>query len=116
MAYDRWINDFKNPEKTRESGDSYCYGIYKSTHRAASQFLSEIAPKYPEATQYLESAAKHFAHEAELLDSGADLLWWDAPKGPDAERNARAVKLLTEARESYASGIKEIKRALLSLP
>jgi hypothetical protein len=115
MAYDRWISDFRNPEKTREAGDSYCYGVYKSTHRAASQFLSEIAPKYPEATKHLESAAKHFAHEADLLDSGADLLWWEAPKGPDAERNAKASELLSKARKSYASGIDEIERAVQAI-
>ncbi len=115
MAYDRWINDFRNPEKTREAGDSYCYGIYKSTHRAASEFLTEIAPKYPEATQHLERAAKYFEDEADILDSGADLLWWDAPKGPDAERNAKAAELLSKARESYASGIDEIQRAVQAM-
>ncbi len=112
MAYDRWINDFGNPDKTREAGDSYCYGIYKSTHRAASDFLMEIAPKYPEASEHLKKAAEHFKAEADALDSGADLLWWDAPKGPDAERNAKAVELLSKSRESYASGMREIERAL----
>ena len=112
MAYDRWINDFKDPEKTRENGDSYCYGIYKSTHRAASEFLKEIAPKYPEIFEHLKMAAEHFKAEADTLDSGADLLWWDAPKGPDAERNLKAVNLLSKARESYASGIMEIEKAL----
>jgi hypothetical protein len=112
MAYDRWISDFRNPEKNREAGDSYCYGIYKSTHRAASEFLGEIAPKYPDAAEHLKSAAEHFKTEADTLDSGADLLWWDAPKGPDAERNAKAVELLSKAMESYASGVQEIEKAL----
>lgn len=115
MAYDRWINDFKDPEKKRAAGDSYCYGIYKSTHRAASDFLKEIAPKYPEVASYLNSAAEHFKAEADVLDQGADLLWWGAPEGPDAERNAKAVKLLSRARENYASGIKEIEKALKAM-
>jgi len=113
MAYDRWINDFKNPEKKREAGDSYCYGIFKSTHRAAYDFLMEIAPDYPEAAEHLRKAGKHFKAEADMLDSGADLLWWDAPQGPDAERNSKAVELLSKSRESYANGIQEIKKALL---
>ena len=116
LAYERWIDDFKNnPKKTRGSGDAYCYGIYKSTHRAASEFLQEIAPKYPKATQHLESAAKHFAAEADGLDRGADLLWWQSPKGPDLERNAKAAELLSKARDSYAKGIEEIEKALALL-
>ena len=46
-CYDRWINDFRDPERKRDMGDAYCYGIYRSTHRAAAAFLREIAPKYP---------------------------------------------------------------------
>ncbi len=113
MAYDRWISDFRNPEKKRESGDSYCYGIFKSTHRAASDFLTEIAPNYPEAAEHLKKAGEHFKTEADMLDSGTDLLWWNAPQGPDAERNAKAVELLSKARESYAGGMQEIEKALM---
>ena len=116
LAYDRWISDFKNnPKKTRGSGDAYCYGIYNSTHQAASEFLKEIAPKYPEATKHLELAAKHFAAEADVLEQGADLPWWQSPEGPDLERNAKAAELLSKARENYASGVEEIERALKSV-
>ena len=100
LCYDRWITDFGNPDKERGSGDSYCYGIYRSTHRTASEFLNEIAPKYPDAAQHLKQAAEHFAAEADILYQGEDLLWWNSPKGPDAERNAKAVELVTKARES----------------
>ena len=115
MAYDRWISDFRDPEKTRSSGDSYCYGIYRSTHRAAAEFLEEIAPNYPEATERLRSAAAHFRSEAGILDSGADLLWWNSPHGPDADRNAKVADLLSKARESYAHGIQEIEKALAAI-
>jgi len=40
------------------------------------------------------------------------LLWWNAPEGPDAKRNAKASELLGKARDSYASGIQEIEKAL----
>ncbi|MBC8233597.1 effector binding domain-containing protein [bacterium] len=116
LAYDRWINDFKNdPNRLRGSGDAYCYGIYKSTHRAASEFLKEIAPKYPETAKHLELAAKHFAAEADVLEQGADLLWWQSPEGPDLERNAKAAELLIKARNSYANGIDEIDKALQAI-
>ena len=111
-CYDRWITDFKNSEKIRGSGDAYCYGIYRSTHRAASGFLNEIASKYPAASEHLRSAATHFAAEADILDQGEDLLWWNTPQGPDPERNAKAAELLAEARENYSNGISEIKKAL----
>ena len=47
-----------------------------------------------------------------MLDQGADLLWWNSPQGPDPERNAKAVGLLTEARKNYANGMGEIEKAL----
>ena len=113
LCYDRWVNDFRNDsEKTRGAGDAYCYGIYLSTHRAASDFLREIAPRYPEASEYLERAAEHFKAEADVLDEGAHLLWWKSPEGPDPERNAKAAELLSKAREHYARGIEEIEGAL----
>ncbi len=116
LCYDRWISDFKNdPEKTRGAGDAYCYGIYKSTHRTASEFLNEIAPRYPEASENLRSAATHFAAEADVLDQGEELLWWNSPQGPDLERNAKAAELLARARDSYVNGIDEIERALKTI-
>jgi hypothetical protein len=112
QCYDRWVNDYKNPEKKRQSGDSYCYGVYRSTHRSASEFLKEIAGKYPKATAHLEYASKCFADEANVLDQCADLLWWNAPSDANAERNEKTSKLLAQARDKYAQGIAEIEDAI----
>ncbi|MBN2393269.1 MAG: hypothetical protein JXR84_21240 [Anaerolineae bacterium] len=112
QCYDRWIHDFESPEKKREMGDAYCLGIYHSTHRAAADFVRELAPRYPAAATPLERAAAHFTAEADALDACMPLLWWDVPEGPDAERNAKAVPLLRQAREGYARAIGEIERAL----
>ncbi len=113
QCYERWIDEFENaPNRKRGSGDSYCYGVYHSTHRAASVFLKEIAPKYPEAKENLENASEYFKAEADILDQCKDLIWWNAPEGPDAERNAKFAELLAKARDNYVSGIDEIELAL----
>jgi hypothetical protein len=52
-AYDRWVEKFRKSDSSRDSGDSYCYYIYRSTHRAASGFLREIAPRYKQAKEAL---------------------------------------------------------------
>jgi len=114
-CYDRWIDDFRDPERVRQSGDSYDLGIYASTHRAAAGFLREIAPKYPKATQYLEAAAECFAAEADALDSCLEVLGWKSPKGPDSERNAKVVDRLSRAREQYGLAIGEIEEALRAM-
>jgi hypothetical protein len=111
-AYDRWAGAFNNPEKKRDTGDSYCYDIYKTTHRAASGFLNEIAPKYPEASENLRKAAEYFKAEADTLDSGDDLLGWKAPEDPDTEHRAKISDLLAKARDNYKAGIGEIEQAL----
>lgn len=112
LCYDRWVADFQNPAKTHGSGDSYCYSVYRSTHRAAAGFLTEIAPKYPSAQKQLVAAAGHFAKEAGILDSGEALLGWGAPVGPDSSRNERVADLLRRARSEYAAGIAAIEAAL----
>ena len=112
QCYDRWVTDFISPEKKRGSGDAYCLGVYRSTHRAASEFMLELVPRYPEATAHFERAAGHFAAEADALDQCVPLLGWESPPGPDAERNARAAVLLRQARDCYARGIDEIEGAL----
>ena len=112
MCYDRWIQDFKDPAKKLAAGDAYCYGVYRSTHKAAAGFLREIAPKHRKARKELEDAAERFDAEAAALATGEALLWWSAPEGPDAARNERAVKMLTEARAHYARGIESIEHAL----
>lgn len=112
QGYSRWVRDFSKPEKKREAGDSYCLGIYRSTHRAASEFMLGLVPKYPEVTEYFTAAASQFATEADMLDQCVPLLGWESPEGPDPERNARVTILLDRARESYARGIREIEKAL----
>jgi len=115
LCYDRWVSDFSKPATTRGPGDAYCLGVYRSTHRAASGFMRELAPKYPEVAEHLECAAAHFATEADMLDQCVELLGWESPKGPDPERNARATTLLSQARDCYARGIEETEKALANL-
>jgi hypothetical protein len=114
-CYDRWGHDFKaDPPKLPTMGDRYCFGVYRSTHRAASAFMRELAPKYPEAKVYLEEASEHFAAEADALHEAAELLFpeWQLPEQPSAEKNARAAALLSVARDNYARAIDEIGTAL----
>ena len=111
-CYDRWVRDFKDPEKKRTMGDSYCYGVYHSVRASAAPFLREIAPRYPKAAEHLEAAAKHFETEVEWLKKGEKLLWWGSPEGPDPNRNEQAAAILQNARDAYAAGIGEIEKAL----
>jgi hypothetical protein len=115
LCYQRWIDDWRSPEKTRASGDSYCLGVYRSTHRAAAGFMHELASKYPQVQASFERAAAAFAEEADTLDAAVPLLGWDAPEGPDPERNARLVPLLRQARDGYARATDEIEGALIKL-
>jgi hypothetical protein len=111
-CYDRWIDEYRDPERKRGMGDAYCYGIYRSTHRAAAGFLREIAPKYSGVQHVLEDAAQQFEKEADTLYAEPDLLGWGGPEGPDAERNAKVVAWLGTARNHYAAGIDLIAKAL----
>ena len=111
-CYDRWIDDWRSPEQKRTSGDSYCLGVYRSTHRAAAGFMRELELKYPQVQAHFERAAAAFIAEADALDAAVPLLGWDAPDGPDPERNAQLVPLLRQARDGYARGIGEIEAAL----
>jgi len=114
-CYDGWIRAFQKPDYKRGIGDAYCYGIYRDTHRAASAFLREIAPRYPAARALLEKAAGHFLAEADALKGAESLLWWRSPAGPDAARNERAAKVLQKARDEYAAGIEAIEQALAQI-
>jgi hypothetical protein len=111
-CYDRWAREFEQPDRKRGSGDAYCYGIYRRTHRSAAGFLREIAPKYPKAEGHLRAAADHFLREADTLDSAEELLGWGAPAGPDPEQNRKVASILARARDHYAAGIGEIETAL----
>ncbi len=117
QCYDRWVRDFADdPARMRSKGDSYCLGIFGSCHRAASGFLEEIIPHFPEAEDNLRDAAHHFSAEADALDACWPLLGWEAPEAPTRERNAQAAELLGKARDEYVAGIEGIERALAALP
>ena len=115
LAYERWVNDFKNPDKLRNQGDAYCYSIFRSTHKAAADFLVEIAPKYPSSGSYLLEASQYFSSEVEILNQGESLLGWNSPEGPDAQRNEKASEVLGRAYSSYKDGIGAIEKALEAL-
>jgi hypothetical protein len=112
QCYDRWADDWSDPERTLTLGDSYCLGVYRSTHRGAAGFLTQIAPRYHQIASKLRGAAEAFVAEAGALDGATPLLGWGAPAGPDPERNTRAVALLRQARGAYARAIDEIEGAL----
>jgi hypothetical protein len=113
QCYDRWVNEFAaDASRKRGAGDAYCLGVYRSTHRAAGDFMRELALRYPEATSHFDRAAACFTAEADALDRCAPDLGWDSPEGPDAQRNARAGRLLGVARDQYALGIAAIEQAL----
>ena len=114
-CYDQWVTAFRRADYGRGAGDSYCYGIYRRTHRSAAGFLREIAPKYPQMGRHLEAAADHFEREADTLDSAESLLGWGAPDDQDAGRNKKVAEILSVARDCYGAGIGEIERALEAL-
>ncbi len=112
-CYDRWANEYlHDPAKARSPGDSYCLGVYRSTHRAAGQFMCEMAARYPSARGAFETAAAEFGAEADTLDRCVPLLGWESPSGPDAQRNVRAGALLAQARDHYAAAIDAVEKAL----
>ena len=117
LCYDRWVDEFaSDPERKRGTGDSYCLGVYRSTHKRAGEYLREIAPRYPEAAEHLTEAAKHFTAEGNTLDVACSLLGWESPEGPDPERNAKVATILSTARDSYRRGIECVEAALPKIP
>jgi formylglycine-generating enzyme required for sulfatase activity len=100
-CYDFWVEKFKSPGAKRDPGDSYCSAVYRTTHRAAGQFLREIAPRYPQAEVTLNEAAAEFAAEAVELDKAAP--------------NEKLWPILAKARDHYAAGIALIEQALTLL-
>lgn len=93
-------------------GDSYCGNVVRRTHRSAAILLREIAPRYPNAKRHLDAAAAEFEKEADILDTAENLLGWNVPEGPDAERNRKTAAILAEAAAHYAAGIAGIERAV----
>jgi len=112
LCFSRWIDHFRQAGAVKGMGDSYCQGIYSSTHQAAAAFLREIGPKYPQAKALLEKAADHFAQDAEYLMQTAPFIGWQASSETDAERNRTVADLLEKARDEYAQGIELIAEAL----
>jgi len=108
-AYEYWVQKFKQVEAKREAGDSHCHAIYSSTHRAAGEFLKEIAPRYPRAAGHLAKATTEFAAEADTLDEAGSLIGWQSPE-QDPDR--KLWPLLAEARDHYAAGIAQIENVL----
>ena len=115
LCYDRWVDSFKiGPIKQPTMGDRYCFSVYRSTHRAASEFICELAPRYPKAAHHLEHAAESFTFEADALNECAKMLFpsWRLPDETNRETNDHAATLLSKARDNYARAIEEIDRAL----
>jgi hypothetical protein len=113
QCYDRWVKDLKaDPKSAASMGSRYCYGIYRSTHRAAAGFLQELSTKYPEACDSLLQAADAFVAEADALDACEPYLSWGAAMvlGPDAVEEVH--RLLSLARDSYLRGIQGIRATL----
>lgn len=114
-CYDGWAQSFRvRPDRLPGAGDLYCLGVYRSTHRAAGEFMRELAAKYPKARAHLATAVECFTKEADALDELHKLpgMSWESPRKPDPKRNARAAELLAAAREAYAGGIDRIADAL----
>ena len=118
QCYDRWVADFAaETPKLPDMGDRYCFGVYRSTHRAAGGFLQELAKTYPAAAPVLTDAAEHFVTEADLLNQSAELLFpgWQLPPEADPAAHEQVAGWLQEARDAYAAGIGGIEAALRTI-
>ena len=113
QCYERWVREFRDdPARGCTAGDSYCLSVMRSTHRAAAQFLREIAPAYPAGKRGLIRAANCFEAEAEALDACCPLLGWESPEEPEPRCNTVIADLLAHACDAYATGIASIEQAL----
>jgi hypothetical protein len=114
-CYDLWINAYRHLGSFmgRESipDDRYPLSILPSTRRAASQFMEELAEKYPEAKANLDMAGNHFAEEAEAL-TAAHYLRRAFEDEPSEDERVQVAGFLTRARAMYALAIGEVSRAL----
>jgi len=117
-CYQWWAQSFRtDPAKVPDGGDRYPLSIYRSTHRAAGEFMLELAAKYPEAARPFTRAAGQFAHEADALDEiwvrlmerGAG--WQD----PDPAKSEQAAALFDRAARHYAQGIRDVERGLAKI-
>lgn len=117
-CYDRWIAHFRytipgHPGLVGADVNASILSILRTTRRAASQFMLELAPKYPEVSAHFEMAAEHFAREADALDSCYKLFPTRTQEEfQKPENHIRAAAYLRQARAMYALAIDEIARAL----
>jgi hypothetical protein len=113
-CYDLWINrygqkrGFAVPDELPPDG--YPLGILPTTRSAASEFMLELAAKYPSAKANLEMASEHFGLEAKALASARDLRTAIDGDASD-DQSVRMAGLLSQARAMYALAIDEIARA-----
>lgn len=114
-CYDLWINAYRHLGSFmgREDlpDDRYPLSILPSTRRAASQFIKELAEKYPEARANLQMAGNHFSQEAEAL-TAAHYLRRAFEDKPSEDERVQVAGFLTRARAMYALAIDEVARAL----
>jgi len=126
-CYDSWITSYRNSgalvrAKTRDGkdlgwvnaqpfDDFYPLEILPSTRRAASDFMKELAAKYPGAKTHLEIAAAEFALESAALEACRKALANRDQELSD-DQCAQAAGYLGQARAMYALAIDEIGRAL----
>lgn len=126
-CYDHWIAAYRNrgsllKAKTRDGkdlgwvtaqtpDDYYPLEILPSTRQAASDFMAELAAKYPAAKIHLALAGSDFALESAALESCRQAL---SERGQDLsdEQCAQAAGYLSQARALYSLAIDEIERAL----
>jgi hypothetical protein len=117
-CYDLWINAYRHlgsfMGRDDIPDDSYPLSILPSTRRAASQFMEELAEKYPEAKANLETAGNHFFEEAEAL-TAAHYLRRAFEDKPSEDERVQVAGFLTRARAMYALAIDEIGRALAKI-
>jgi len=115
-CYDYWIRSFRGGAKRDVNmGDRYCLGVFRSTHRAAGQFMRQMAAKYAAAKPSFERAAGQFAAEADAFDKAYALATSKAPKETVPLRNRRIADFLAAARKSYAGAIDQVESGLRSI-
>jgi hypothetical protein len=117
-CYRWWAHRFRTePGKTPDAGDRYPLGIYRSTHRAAGEFMLELAAKWPEAGVPFGRAADRFAREADCLDRLFDGLMggWSGWTEPDPDKSRQAADLLDRAAHYYGQAIREVESGLGAL-
>jgi hypothetical protein len=112
QCYRKWADDFAKPGKDRGVGDAYCFAIYSFTHRAAADFLREIAGKYDAVSNLLLEAADFFEKETAILKSAENLLWWNSPGGIDEDRSRKTAPILSQCADAYEAAIDCIEKAL----